>query len=221
MLRWLKSELRRQQLGRAALPNHTALDSLRYVVLDTELTSLDSRSNRLLSIGAIAMDGPKIRLGEQFYRIVDPRVPVPPESVVIHQLRSEDLKGSEPLARTLQDLRRFVEGTVLVGHFLNIDLKVLRKELGGNRHELDNPAVDTARVHQWILRCGQYSEDLPVQLEMLELTTVAKFYGLDVDNPHHALYDAFLTAQVWQKMMYTIQAKGIRKLSDLLRIAGV
>jgi DNA polymerase III epsilon subunit-like protein len=36
---------------------------------------------------------------------------------------------------------------------------------------------------------------------MLELTTVAKFYGLDVDNAHHALYDAFLTAQVWQKMM--------------------
>jgi len=149
MLRWLKSELRRQQVGRAALPSHTALDSLRYVVLDTELTSLDSRSNRLLSIGAIAMDGPKIRLGEQFYRIVDPRVPVPPESVVIHQLRSEDSKGGEPLARTLQDLRRFVEGTVLVGHFLNIDLKVLWKELGGNRHELDNPAVDTARVHQW------------------------------------------------------------------------
>jgi DNA polymerase III alpha subunit (gram-positive type) len=80
MLRWLKSELRRQELGRAALPNHTTLDSLRYVVLDTELTSLDSRSNRLLSIGAIAMDGPKIRLKEQFYRIVDPRVPIPPEA---------------------------------------------------------------------------------------------------------------------------------------------
>lgn len=221
MLRWLKSEFRRHELGRAALPNHTALDSVRYVVLDTELTSLDSRSNRLLSIGAIAMDGPKIRLGEQFYRIVDSRVPVPPESVVIHRLRSEDLKGGEPLARALQDLRRFVEGTVLVGHFLNIDLKVLRKELGGNRHELDNPAVDTARVHQWILRSGQYSEDLPVQLEMLELTTVAKFYGLHVDNAHHALYDAFLTAQVWQKMMYTIQAKGIHKLSDLLKIGGV
>lgn len=221
MLRWLKSELRRHELGRAALPNHTAVDSLRYVVLDTELTSLDSRSNRLLSIGAIAMDGPKIRLGEQFYRIVDSRVPVPPESVVIHRLRSEDLKGGEPLAKTLQDLRRFVEGTVLVGHFLNIDLKVLRKELGGNRHELDNPAVDTSRVHQWILRSGQYSEDLPVQLEKLELTTLAKFYGLDVHNAHHALYDAFLTAQVWQKMMYTVQAKGIRKLSDLLRIGGV
>jgi DNA polymerase III epsilon subunit-like protein len=56
---------------------------------------------------------------------------------------------------------------------------------------------------------------------MLELTTVAKVYGLDVDNAHHALYDVFLTAQVWQKMMYTIQAKGIRKLSDLLRIGGV
>src|SRR5437879_13416085 len=101
MLRWLKSELRRQQLGRAALPNHTALDSLRYVVLDTELTTLDSRSNRLLSIGAIARDRPKIRLREQCYGIVDPRGPVPPDSVVIHQVRSDDLQGGEPLPRAL------------------------------------------------------------------------------------------------------------------------
>jgi len=44
----------------------TPLRDVRYAVLDTELTSLDTRSNRLLSIGAIAMDGSKIRMADQF-----------------------------------------------------------------------------------------------------------------------------------------------------------
>ena len=51
----------------------TLLREVRYTVVDTELTSLDAKSNRLLSIGAIAMDGPKIRMAEQFYTVVNPR----------------------------------------------------------------------------------------------------------------------------------------------------
>ncbi|HEY6370061.1 MAG TPA: putative nucleotidyltransferase substrate binding domain-containing protein [Candidatus Sulfotelmatobacter sp.] len=66
------------------LARNAALDSLRYVVLDTELTSLDHRTNRMLSIGAIAMLGPSIQLGTQFYRVVNPHVPIPAETVVIH-----------------------------------------------------------------------------------------------------------------------------------------
>lgn len=219
MLRWLKTELQGHRRGQAAFPDKAALDAVRYVVLDTELTSLDKRSNRLLSVGAIAMDGPKIRLGEQFYRVVNPGVPVPAETVVIHKLRSEDVEGGEPLAETLGELRRFVEGAVLVGHCVDIDRQILWKELG-HRQDFDNPAVDTARVHHWILRHGPYSEDLPVQLERLDLATVAKFYGLDSHDAHHALSDAFHTAQVWQKMIYALQSKGVGKLGELLRIGG-
>ena len=58
----------------ARFPKDASLHDVRYAVVDTELTSLDARSNRLLSIGAIAMDGTKIRFGEQFYRVVNPGV---------------------------------------------------------------------------------------------------------------------------------------------------
>jgi hypothetical protein len=58
---------------------------------------------------------------------------------------------------------------VLVGHFLNIDLKVLRKELGDVQHQLSNPAIDTARVHRWILQNSPYREDLEQQLANVSL----------------------------------------------------
>lgn len=215
---WLK---RRASTQNSSLSGDTSLDSLRYVVLDTELTSLEHRTNRLLSVGAVAMRGPSIQLGEQFYRIVNPECEIPSESIVIHQLRQEDLQSADELTSTLDDLSRFLAGSVLVGHFAQIDLKILRKEMAQTGHTLDHPTIDTARVHSWILRKGPYSEDLHFQLEKLDLPALAKFYQLDVQDAHHALADAFLTARIWQKMLFGLRAKGVDNLKKVLKIAGV
>ncbi len=196
------------------------LDSLRYVVLDTELTSLEHRTNRLLSIGAIAMQGASVRLGEQFYRMVNPQVEIPAESVVVHQILTRDLDGAERTSQTLDELARFVGEAVLIGHFAHIDLKILRKEMTQTGHVLTNAAIDTARVHQWLLRHGPYSEDLPLQLEKLDLATVAKSYGLAAERAHHALADAFLTARVWQKMLFGLRKQGVNTIKKLLKIAS-
>jgi DNA polymerase-3 subunit epsilon len=213
---WWKHESQSSE----AISQDRALDSLRYVVLDTELTSLDSRTNRLLSVGAIAMQGASIQLGNQFYRVINPGVSIPAESVVIHKLRVEDVVGGEAPKQCLDDLCQFMEGAVLVGHFVDIELKILKKEMGESGHKINNPSIDTARVHQWILRRGPYSEELSVQLEKMDLATLAKFYSLEVQDAHHALSDAFLTARIWQKMLYTLQAKGVRNLRKLLSVGG-
>jgi len=213
---WWKHESQSSE----ATSQDRALDSLRYVVLDTELTSLDSRTNRLLSVGAIAMQGPSIQLGNQFYRVINPGVSIPAESVVMHKLRVEDVVGGEAPKQCLDDLCQFMEGAVLVGHFVDIELKILKKEMGESGYKINNPAIDTARVHQWILRHGPYSEELSVQLEKMDLATLAKFYSLEAQDAHHALSDAFLTARIWQKMLYTLQAKGVRNLRKLLSVGG-
>src|SRR5690349_21693391 len=87
----------RELFARSAVPRRTPLRDVRFVVLDTELTSLDKRTNRLLSVGAITMRGPKILLGEQFYRVVNPGVNIPATSIVVHGLRPEDVaQGDSP-----------------------------------------------------------------------------------------------------------------------------
>jgi DNA polymerase-3 subunit epsilon len=213
---WLK--FRRRNDPGALVPDETPLDSLRYAVVDTELTSLDSRSNRLLSIGAITMEGTKIRLGEQFYRVVNPGVTVPAQSVLIHKLRPNDVEKGESPERALAELQQFIAGKVLVGHFVNVDLNALRKELGDSAGRLNNPAIDTARVHGWILRHGPYREDLEQQLGNVSLAALAKVYHLDFHEAHHALDDAFVTARLWQKMIGKLEAMKVRNLSDALRI---
>jgi DNA polymerase-3 subunit epsilon len=195
------------------------LRDVRYAVVDTELTSLDKRSNRLLSIGAIAMDGTKIRMAEQFYRVVNPGVHVPAESVLIHKLRPNDVEQGIAPEQALAELREFVEGRVLVGHFVQIDMQALRKELGDQQHELSNPALDTAKAHRWILQKCPYREDLEQQLANVSLAALAKGYEIEFHEAHHALEDAFVTARLWQKLLAKLERMKVETLGDLLQAA--
>jgi DNA polymerase III epsilon subunit-like protein len=57
-------------------------------------------------------------------------------------------------------------------------------------------------------------------LHSLRYVVLAKFYRVDVHDAHHALSDAFLTARVWQKMLYALQEKGNGNLRKPLKIGG-
>lgn len=200
------------------IPAASSLQALRYVVLDTELTSLDPVSNRVVSIGAIAMEGAKIRLGEHLYRVVNPGVDVPAETVLVHGLRPADVvQGSAP-SEAVAELMNFTSGAVIVGHFLGMDLSALRKEVAGDPKALAGPAVDTARVQRWLDLRGNMREDRGHHMEKIDLASLARRYGLEVHEAHHALYDAFLTAQLWQRLLAQLEQARIRTLRALLRI---
>ena len=218
MADWFKRGRRKQQDPN--FPDETPLQSLTYAVLDTEFTSLDSRSNRLLSIGAITMQGTKICLGDQFYRVVNPGVIVPAQGVLIHRLRQRDVEHGEPIPQALDSLAQFISGKVLVGHFVNIDLKLLRKELAEEAGRFTNPALDTAQAHRWLVRNSGYREDLGYQLENVDLATLAKHYRLEFREAHNALEDAYVTARLWQKLLCALEAKGVHTLGEALRIAA-
>lgn len=203
----------------ARFSKDTPLREVRYAVVDTELTSLDTKSNRLISIGAIAMDGAKIRFAEQFYTVVNPCVHVPAESVLIHKLRPNDVEQGIAPEQALAQLREFIAGRVVVGHFVHIDMGVLRKELGDQQHELSNPAIDTAKAHRWILQNSPWREDLEQQMANASLAALAKLYDLDFHDAHHALEDAFVTARLWQKILAKLEGLRVETLGDLLKVA--
>ena len=211
---WLSSLLRTPHAA-----NRARLDSLRYVVLDTELTSLDPRSNRLLSIGAIAMEGAKIRLGEQVYSVVNPGGEIPVETIVVHGLRPADVEHGCDSGKAVRELFEFIGDSVIVGHFVHIDLQVLRKELQRASRRLLRPAIDTARAHYWLAVNEARRRGVEDVNEPLDLATLAVRYHLQVEEIHHALHDAFLTAQLWQRLLPRLAERGVTTLKEALRVA--
>lgn len=218
MLSWLRNLRWRDEIPRPFRPA-ADLNALRYVVIDTELTSLDSVSNRILSVGAIVMDGSKVRMGEQFYRVVNPGVAVPAETIVIHGLRPVDVAQGLAPAHAVQEFLSFAERAVIVGHFVGIDLAALRKELPPMSDGLNLPALDTARIQRWLdQRRAAHHEDRGHHVEKVDLASLAGRYGLEVHDAHHALYDAFLTAQLWQRLMHALALAGVKTLGQAMRV---
>ena len=56
--------------------------------------------------------------------------------MLVHKLRPNDVEQGIPPEQALAELRQFIDGKVLVGHFVHIDLKALRKELGDQQHRV-------------------------------------------------------------------------------------
>jgi len=139
--------------------------------------------------------------------------------VLIHKLRPNDVEQGIAPEVALAELREFIAGRVLVGHFVHIDMKALRKELGDQQHELSNPAIDTAKAHRWILQNSPWREDLEQQMANISLVALAGIYNLDFQEAHHALDDAFVTARLWQKQISRLEDLKIRSLADVLRVA--
>lgn len=197
----------------------TPITEVPYVVFDTELTGLHSRRDSIVSIGALKMAGSRILVGEQFNRIVQSRTTLTRESVVIHRITPSESRVGASFASLLPEFTAFCKGSVLVGHAVSIDLRFINVEMlrlaGGG---LTNPVVDTMALHRYLKgrssdHCAFRGDD-PGRADLLSL---AREKGIPMSRAHDALYDAFITAQLFQRYLAILPGFGIRTLGDLLK----
>ena len=203
-------------------PATVPLDETAFVVFDMELTGLNAKKDSIVSIGAVRVQGKRVLLGETFYRLVDPRTPLTARSIVIHGITPAEAKGSPGLNALLPEFLGFCADGIMVGHAVSIDLAFLNREMKQLYGEsLRNKAVDTFRLYQWIRNREEgacaFHGGLP---EPGDLFSLAARYQIPVEHAHHALCDAFVTAQLLQRLLCELPRWGITKLDELLAIAG-
>jgi len=212
---------KRRVVQGAGLDLSMPIEKCRYVVMDTELTGLDAKKDSIVSVGAVAMSGTKIILGETFYQMVSPETALRKESIVIHGIMPSEVVDKPTFGAVLDDLLKFCKGSVIVGHFFSLDLSFLNKEmkrLQGKKFRY--PVADTLKAHEWMQdqsrgSRGQYD----ACEENKDLFSLANRYHIQVSAAHNALMDAFITAQLFQRLLSTLPALGVRTVKDLLRIA--
>lgn len=202
--------------GSPLIDRNIPLAGIRSVVLDTELTGLDRKQDTIVSIGAVKMVGGRIEVGQTFYQLVNPRKAMKPESVVVHEITPSEVLEKPSIDTVLSAFLDFCGTDVLVGHYLSIDLNFinleLKKVLGTS---LDNPALDTLSLVYW-LRWNAPGMDA-ITPKNFELYEVAKELGVPVQGAHNALMDAFMTAQVFQRLLPKLERSGLGTLGDLLQ----
>jgi len=195
-----------------------AFREIRFVVLDTELTGLDRKRDNIVSIGAVKMVGGEIKMGHSFYQLVNPGMPMKAESVVVHEITPSEVLEKPNIGLVLTEFLDFIDQDVLVGHYLNMDLAFINRELKQHLgRTLGNPAVDTLALAYWLRWNAPHQGAEAFTPKKFELYEIAKELGIPIQGAHNALMDAFMTAQVLQRLLPKLAQSGLRALGELLR----
>lgn len=200
----------------------TLINETRFVSFDFELTGLDARRDAIVSIGAVALRGGRINAGECFYRLVRPRAVFTPASVVVHGITPSEVTSEQEIGTVLSGFLDFCGHDVLIGYCTEIDLAFLRREVTSVFGlEFSISVIDLLCIYEWTRARAAarrlWDGDAPA-VPGADLADIARFFGVSGAGRHHALNDAFMTAQIFQQPLPRLSELGISGTDDLLNI---
>lgn len=196
------------------VPGVRSINQLDFIVLDTETTGLDSSKDSILSFGAVKISDLKIQVNTavEWYPKSEN---VTGKAAQIHGLVgiSDQILIDEFLKRLLP----YLGNSIIVGHHIRFDLEMISKDLkvfGLNR--LPNAVIDTLDLAIRI-EYGPNSDLSRIPMGDFGLDQLCKRYGIEMDDRHTAGGDAFLTAQLFLKLLKLAERKGIKNYKSLIR----
>ena len=195
------------------------IGEIRFTVLDTELTGLDERRDDIVSIGALRMQGGRIHVGRTFQELVKPSAVLDGRTVLVHRITPSQLEAMPSIDGVLGPFLDYLFGTVLVGHCISIDLAFLNRDarrLAGA--PLRNRAVDTLSLYGWLRRHEADHPAFAIAATAPSLFDLAAAFEIHVEAAHTALGDAYVTAQVFQRLLPFLAHAGVHDLAGLCRV---
>jgi len=181
--------------------NHTKtmdenLEDAIFSVVDTETTGLDLHTARIINVAAVKVQNFKII---DFYNsFINPEEMIPKESIKWHNITDEMVLDKPTVGEVLPDFLNFVGDSIVVGHHINFDIKMINKEMTNLFGcQMGNYWLDTMLI---------YSNVIVKKDDHYSLDHLLDRYNVTCNGRHTALGDALATAEVFTKMI--MQASG-------------
>ena len=190
----------------------TPINQVRFVVLDSETTGLNPRTDRIVTIGAVAVQNGEIMLEDSFAALLE--LARNSEAVTVHGVTRDESRGglAEPdaLARFLD----YVRNGVIVGHHIGHDIATF--DAGYERHwgfSMANRSLDTMDLTLNLERDGAFAGRPPIR--HFTLDALCGMFGVIPHDRHTATGDAFITAQVFLRLLRLASKHGRDTLGRL------
>src|SRR6056297_855209 len=185
-------------------PYSSPLSETEFIVFDLETTGLNPSQHEIIEIGAV-----KFRGGEkidQFKSFINPGVKIPTKITDITGINNRMVKDAPGLKEVIQDFIEFAGDGVLVAHNADFDYGFIRTALENLDIDKDDYTVlDTLGLSRAVVKDSKNHK----------LNTLAKYFGVDLENHHRALDDAAATAEVLSNLLEIIKDDGCHNLNQI------
>lgn len=171
----------------------TSIQDLPILALDFETTGLDAKTDKLLSVGFVAMENEQIKLKTSYHQIIKAQTKLEESNVIIHQITDSQKEQGQPLHIVIEKLLKALAGKVMLVHFSRIERQFLQQaclELYGLVP--DFPIIDTLVIAKRQLD----KRDVAYDPSELRLSNLRHKYQLPDHHGHNALNDAIATAEL-------------------------
>jgi DNA polymerase-3 subunit epsilon len=187
-----------------------SLRQQRFVVLDLETSGLNMRRDQVLSIGAVVIENGGIDLSRQFECTLQRDGHRASASTLIHGIApSEIANGIEPV-EALLSFMEFVGDSPLLAFHAEFDQRMLARALKQSLgYRLRHAFFDVAEIAPLV--CPQ------AKLNHAGLDDWTQYFGLQVQQRHHASADALATAELALILFSKARQQGLDSLPALLQ----
>ncbi len=203
------SDARRERLAAwQALPDaplSLATCDARLVVVDVEATGLDPNRDRLIAIGAVAIERLRIDLGQSFYAVLRQPQASSTANILVHGIGGTAQRDGMPPEDGLLDFLAFAAKAPLVAFHAGFDERLLRRAIDAH--------LGIAFKPTWIDLAQVAPEVLPGEMRRRKaLDDWLALFGIGVFKRHDAVADAFATAQLFLALQGPARAAGLTTL---------
>jgi DNA polymerase-3 subunit epsilon len=173
-----------------------------WVALDCETTGLNTRTDEIISIGAVRIVGNRIMTSERLELLVRPERGISPESVRVHRLRERDVAQGLPIDEAMKQLMRFIGSRPLVGYFLQFDVTMLNRAIWPILGQgLPQPKIEVSSLY-YDYKYKQLDRIRHLDNDDIDLRfdTLMRDLDLPQREAHDALNDAVMAALAFIKL---------------------
>ncbi len=181
------------------------LDDVPFTVVDVETTGgVAEQGGRIVEIAAVRVEGGELL--DVFSTLVNPDMPITPWVVELTGIADQMVRDAPRFEEVCDAVRERLEGRVFVAHNASYDWRFLGCEMQRARAVLPRgPRVCTIQLARRLLP----------GLQRRGLDSLARYYGVEIEERHRARGDAIATALLLNHMLVEADRIGISTWSAL------
>ena len=192
------------------------INNCSFVILDTETTGLEaSMGDKIISLAALKITNSLIQENEFLNELINPERDIPWESVKIHRITDEHVRGKPTLPELQSKINLFLKKSILIGHNIEFDKKFIYQDAANS--DLSKRMKKITSIDTIYLTAALYPD-----LENYDLSYLCEHFNIRTNDQirHSALGDCWITARLFLHLLNKAKEKNITTASGLLKLCN-